>query len=422
MARNSKEAVADWFHAGAFVALCLCSGGDASSLRAQSLPPIHALGPVLARSVEPLDAVSQVRALPGGRVIANDNKGHRILLFDSTFQQVRAIADATPSTGNAYGSRPGGLIAYHGDSTLFVDPKSVAMIVLDPAGRPTKALAPPPTSLSGVYLIGGAYGTPGLDANGRLVFYEPISKPPDRTSDLHVTADSAMIVRFNFVTRSSELAAKWRVPPTRFLVYEQVINGRQMGTVEVFNDPIPWTDDWAVLADGTIAVVRGQDYRVEFVAADGKVTSGPKVPFVWQRLTDEAKAGIIDSARSAMDAARQVTRDSIRKANPNTPFAANTPLPFRFVELGQMPDYRPPFQPGAAHGDADGHLWVRTSVMSNGGAVYDVINREGVLIDRIAVPQGRVIAGFGPKGMVYMGVLDGNIARLERARVVIAGK
>ena len=52
-----------------------------------------------------------------------------------------------------------------------------------------------------------------------------------------------------------------------------------------------------------------------------------------------------------------------------------------------------------------------------GGAVYDVINRQGVLTDRIQVPPGRVIAGFGPGGVVYMGVLDGTIARIERARV-----
>ena len=52
----------------------------------------------------------------------------------------------------------------------------------------------------------------------------------------------------------------------------------------------------------------------------------------------------------------------------------------------------------------------------NGGSVYDVINRQGVLIDRIQVPPGRVIAGFGPGGVVYIGVVDGNITRLERAR------
>jgi len=53
---------------------------------------------------------------------------------------------------------------------------------------------------------------------------------------------------------------------------------------------------------------------------------------------------------------------------------------------------------------------------SRGGAVYDVIDRRGVVIDRIQVPPGRVIAGFGPGGVVYMGVLDGAIARIERAR------
>jgi hypothetical protein len=86
------------------------------------------------------------------------------------------------------------------------------------------------------------------------------------------------------------------------------------------------------------------------------------------------------------------------------------------VTLDEMPDYRPPFRMAAARGDLDGNLWIRTTKMVNGGAVYDVINGQGVLVDRILVPPGRVIAGFGPGGMVYMGVLDGKVARLERAR------
>jgi hypothetical protein len=92
-----------------------------------------------------------------------------------------------------------------------------------------------------------------------------------------------------------------------------------------------------------------------------------------------------------------------------------------FVPANELPDYRPPFQRAAARGDLAGNLWVRTTEIENGGAVYDVIDPKGKLVDRVAVPAGRVIAGFGRGGAVYMGVLDGTVARLERARVTLAG-
>lgn len=90
--------------------------------------------------------------------------------------------------------------------------------------------------------------------------------------------------------------------------------------------------------------------------------------------------------------------------------------PLQIVSAEALPDYRPAFRQAAARGDADGNLWIRTSKIVNGGAVYDVINAKGELVDRVQLPPGRVIAGFGPGGVVYMGVLDGATARLERAR------
>ena len=93
------------------------------------------------------------------------------------------------------------------------------------------------------------------------------------------------------------------------------------------------------------------------------------------------------------------------------------PAGMQFVSPNELADYRPAFRQGAARGDAAGNLWIRTTKVLNGGAIYDVVSTEGVLIDRIHVPSGRVIAGFGPGGAVYLGVVDGNITRLERARV-----
>jgi hypothetical protein len=88
-----------------------------------------------------------------------------------------------------------------------------------------------------------------------------------------------------------------------------------------------------------------------------------------------------------------------------------------FVEPRDLPDYKPPFLVGATRADADGNLWIRTSRITNGRAVYDIVNRKGELIDRVQLPAFRTIAGFGP-GVVYMGVRDGEgVVHLERARV-----
>src|SRR6478672_10307222 len=86
---------------------------------AQTLPPIRQLGPVTAVAKEPLGAVTTVRSLPDGRVLVNDIIGRRVVMFDSSLATVTVVADTTSATANAYGVRPGGLIPFRGDSTLF---------------------------------------------------------------------------------------------------------------------------------------------------------------------------------------------------------------------------------------------------------------------------------------------------------------
>lgn len=87
-----------------------------------------------------------------------------------------------------------------------------------------------------------------------------------------------------------------------------------------------------------------------------------------------------------------------------------------FIDANRIADYRPAFRMGAVRADAAGNLWVRTTAPSDAGAIYDVIDGKGVLVDRVKVPFGRVIAEFG-SGVVYLGVLDDKGARLEKARI-----
>jgi hypothetical protein len=452
------------------VAVGLIAVASSAGAQQQTLPAVRPLGPVIATSEEPMSSVAQVRALPGGRVLVHDLTGRRVLMFDSTFKKFTVVADSTDATATAYGSRLGGLIAYRADSTLFVDPASLSMLVIDPNGKIGRTMAAPrPNDINN--LIGGPFGTPGFDSKGRLVYRAQIRPlnfggPPAPGGDFQMPTlpESALVVRVDLATRKLDTVATFGIPKVMMNMTRND-NGGIMVTSTV--NPMPWTDDWALLSDGTVAIVRGRDYRVDMVNADGKVTSAPKLGFDWQRMTDEDKMKVIDSTKAALviqranmiaqmtgkttaDAARNggnaaggdkagadasgvggvkrqiATPDgggsmSITMSGPggaggrgNASFSMPEPT---FVALNEMPDYRPVFRQGAARGDMDGNLWIRTSKVVNGGTVYDIINGQGVLTDRVQLPPGRVIAGFGPGGVVYMGVVDGTITHLERARV-----
>ena len=236
--------------------------------------------------------------------------------------------------------------------------------------------------------------------------------------------------------------------------------------VSITINPLPVVDDWAVLSDGTIAVVHGRDYRVEFVGADGARTMADKIPFDWQRLTDEDKVAFIDSTRVAMEklraqrggfvgfgggagpdvaggggAGRQVITMRVggdgaepprrgadrpqgggnTSANGGSGTPANGEItlpPLNFVSPSELPDYKPVFSTGSVRADMDNRLWVRTipTKASTGGAIYDVIDRSGKLVDRVQVPANATIAGFGKGGVVYVGVREGGEIRLQRVK------
>jgi hypothetical protein len=89
-----------------------------------------------------------------------------------------------------------------------------------------------------------------------------------------------------------------------------------------------------------------------------------------------------------------------------------------FIPPDELPDYRPAFTNGSVRADAEGKLWVRlipTKAVA-GGPEYDVIDRTGKLVDRVTLPAGTTIAGFGTGGIVYLGVRDAAGTHVVRAR------
>ena len=433
-------------HSRVAVTLALISG----HLAAQStLPPVRPLGSIVAASPSGFASISAVRALSDGSVLVNDLTGRKVTLLDSTLAHSTVIADSTSATSMAYSSRLGGIIAYHGDTTLFVDPQSMSMLVLDATGKVARVMSVPKAQ-DATFLIGGPFGNAGMDPSGRLVYrtmLRPIMTPPgpDGKMVAPISIDSAPIIRFDLDARRADTAGYIKVPAPRVSINSS--EGRVRITMQL--NPVSVTDEWALLPDGDIAVVRGADFRVDLLKQDGTLVKGQKIPFEWQRLNDSSKQVIVDSVRTMMEAAR--TRQlAIMQGNapaPSTasgatpaggvmfqmrveggPPAAGAPAtrsggtsielpPVEFVPLSEMQDYLPAFSAGAVRADADGNLWIRTSTVSKGLYVYDVVNSAGQLIDRVQLPAGRTIAGFGKEGVVYLAVRDGAAGvRLERAR------
>jgi len=453
-------------------------------------PQVRRISTASALSTEPLGAVTGVRVLADGRVLVNDGARRRLLLLDTTLAVRAVVLDSLTEVENAYGTRPGTLIPYRGDSTLFVDPATYAMLVLDPAGRIARVRSVPRAQDVTFLTNQNAFGVAGVDGAGRLVFRvnaqpaRPVVRPPAGVPYIPSPPDSAFVVAIHFDTRKLDTLAAVRVP-------KQTIVVRQTSDGFNFNatvNPLPLVDDWAVLPDGSVAVVRGRDYRVEWLAPDGARSSSEKLPFPWVRLADEDKQHFVDSIRTLLSRTAQnnyttqtivwsnvlnkpypkgftpapnyapppgmpkdwILPDGVKfpasyaygcppgvapRAVPNAtgcianPWADNytggysppaptlrTPL---VVRADELPDYRPPFGTGAVRADADGNLWIRTVPMkpTPGGPVYDVVSRAGALVDRIQLPSGYTLVGFGAGKVVFLSMRDASGLHLARVRL-----
>jgi hypothetical protein len=408
---------------------------------AQDAVPVVTLPEPSARVAETLGVIIGVRELADGRLLVDDAGRRQIKLFDAALASATVVLDSTPGTSKSYGARPVPLVRYLGDSTLVPNYASRTMSVIDPSGRVARSLAMPSSADVGLVRRGAS-----IDASGRLLYVgnAPLVPPPAaRAGQKPLPADSTPILRADFDLRRTDTIARIARPLER----TGAVSPDGATTLNVFTpNPLRAMDEWAVLSDGSVAIVRGHDYHIDWIRPDGSRASGGKLPFDWKQLRDDDKQRIIDSTRARlnaaiesgtiMDQAEQVTIERAPRP-PDAPalppaapargggrgggFFGFTLQPRDSTSLDQVADYYPPLRPGAAMADLDGHLWIlpTTSKQSKRGElVYDVTNANGELSERVRLPLGRLIVGFGRGGVVYL--MSGDRASgfsLERTRL-----
>ncbi len=288
--------------------------------------------------------------------------------------------------------------------------------------------------------------------------------------------DSVPIVRVDFDTRKADTITYVRVPKNETQMTRGE-DGQMRFNMKI--NPLPQADDWALLSDGTVAVMRVLDYHVDYYSPDGKHVASEKLPYDWKQITDEDKTKLVDSLKSMANAV--MNRGG---QNNNGPRMIIEP-----IAAEKLPDFYPPVRQGSSIADRDGNLWVLPTtsslsaqlaaqmnpMMGGGGGgrggfggppgegrggppggapggapgapgaaprdtagrggnnqmpaqmlaalanqppqVYDVVNREGKLIERVKLPGGRQIAGFGPGGVIYLVAREGRDIYLETVKI-----
>ena len=139
-------------------------------------------------------------------------------------------------------------------------------------------------------------------------------------------------------------------------------------------------DGWGVAPDGRVAIVRAEPYRVEWISPDGTVTRGPAIEITPLPMTEADKQAYRERAK-ARSASVGVAGGSGAGADDLGLLFAETKAPFNPQDVSVSPD---------------GRVWVmRTQPFGVAEVVYDVFDRTARRADRIQLPAGSRIVGFG---------------------------
>ncbi len=395
--------------------------------------PVGTVGPVEARSPHAFNALSMLRSLPDGSLFVNDAQRRQLVRLDASLQQITVIAD-TAAAPLPYGQRQAGMLSYLGDSTIIVDPSTLSFVVLNALGKVVKVMAPP--RISDINQLASMnLGSNAFDAKGRLVYKNsggnfggggggpgaafggaqrgqggagggapggagqgggarsggggfggaggfgggagggggaPTPAVPGARMTPPTQPDSVPIIRADFDTRKADTLAWIKVPRT-----DITMTTGDDGSVRMLAkvNPLPQGDDWALLADGTLAVIRVIDYHVDYFAADGTKSSSSKLPFDWRRISDDEKTKLVDSlkivAKEATD--RQAVAAAAGGANNRGGFRAS----FEPVAAEKLPDYFPPIRAGTTLADRDGNLWLLPATSTIAAQLAQTMGAQG---------------------------------------------
>ena len=361
----------------------------------------------------------------------HDAAARRVVLLDSTLATVRVVLDSAASGQSKYGRFAGRLIDFPGDSALFLDLAAQSLLVIDSEGGIARVASVPRPMDAGAMVTAE---TPRVDAGHRLVYRIGLrgrsagARSSPLGAERHLAPDTAAIVRVGLETRVLDTVARFRIRQWPGIVrFRDSVDQAVVTRV----NPLEPLDDWTMFSDGTVVVVRGAEYRLELVRADGSRHVTPKLPYEWVGIDDSTRIAFIAYLETRQEARLAAGRRERAGKPPMEPRevaalmrraqqgALDVPhVRYQFVDPLDLPGFRPAVVARSARPSPENTIWVRTLLQTptDSGIVYDVLDVTGARVDRVRVAEGRTLAALDVDvALLVFTDGDGGV-RLERVR------
>ena len=381
------------------LSLIACGGSPSSIPTAMrsSLPPVRSLGDPDASIVLGTVMAPSVRILNDHRALISDSYNRRLAMVDLDAKTVTTLFDAQTPAPLTYAAGRVPLVAGRGDTTLMFDNNTRGYRVLDGNGRVVRRLGINDAAL----LRGLSYPgdtPPALDSEGRLVYVQPRNALDRPVPGMQPQPDSFMVTRISFVRPGWDSLTAVKMGGTRITV--DTVNGQRR--TKMVTAAISVGDAWAMMPNGTVAVIRSNDFHVDWIEPNGARRRSRPVPWNWHRFTTAEK----DSILRARDRVMGSLMTRVVDANGNVPPPTST-LPQVARLTDTIPDLAPAFVTMSALSDPAGRIWVRLGARVFGPEapvpfIYGVLDAAGQMIDRVSFPPGHEVVGFGKSGQVFV--------------------
>ena len=197
--------------------------------------------------------------------------------------------------------------------------------------------------------------------------------------------------------RVSSRHSKRAIPVAKLAARQtKALSANQNGTGSYQDVLFAPEDAWTAAPDGWIGVTRAEPYHVEWIPPSGPPVIGPVISHEPIRIP-RAEKELIASGVAGSRGRTEVTLVLVGPGgSPPPESAAPPPVPVEdllFAKVKTPVNLRDGRWPMV---DEGGRLWVERSLPAGAkGSVFDVFDRAGNLIDRLELPVGSRLVGFG---------------------------